>query len=130
MKNKLKKTIMEKNWIEEIKEFLRKAMNKGLKINAYHTLVGDDSIDYYEFRVIKDSIIEFIIEPSRITLETTKGIAYFDKDLSKRDFLELDAMVLTIEEYNEDMALSDFNNFFGEEENKIVNINDLDNDDE
>ena len=121
---------MEKNWIEEIKEFLRKAMNKGLKINAYHTLVGDDSTDYYEFRVIGDSIIEFIIEPSRITLETKKGTAYFDKDLSKRDFLELDAMVLTIEEYNEDMAISDFNNFFGDEENKVVNINDLDNDDE
>ena len=121
---------MEKNWIEEIKEFLRKAMNKGLKINAYHTLVGDDSTDYYEFRVIGDSIIEFIIEPSRITLETKKGTAYFDKDLSKRDFLELDAMVLTIEEYNEDMAISDFSNFFGEEENKVVNINDLDNDDD
>ena len=121
---------MEKNWIEEIKEFLRKAMNKGLKINAYHILVGDDSTDYYNFRVIGDSIIEFIIEPSIITLETKKGTAHFDKDLSKRDFLELDAMILTIEEYNEDMAISDFNNFFGEEENKVVNINDLDNDDE
>ena len=120
---------MEKNWIEEIKEFLRKAMNKGLRIVAYHTLVGDDSIDYYEFRVTGDSILEFTVEPSRITLETKKGIAYFDKDLSKRDFLELDAMILTIEEYNEDMAISDFNTFFGEE-NKVVNINDLDNDDE
>ena len=115
---------MEKNWIEEIKEFLRKAMNKGLRTKAYRTS------DYYDFRVIGDSILEFTVEPSRITLETKKGTAYFDKDLSKRDFLELDAMVLTIEEYNEDMALSDFNNFFGDEENKVVNINDLDNDDE
>lgn len=121
---------MEKNWIEEIKEFLRKAMNKGFKISAYHTLVGYNNIDYYDFRVVGNSEIEFIIEPSKIILETKKGTAYFDKDLSKRDFLELDAMVLTIEEYNEDMAISDFNNFFGEEENKVVNINDLDNDDE
>ena len=122
---------MEKNWIEEIREFVRKAMNKGLRIIAYHTTMGDDSRDYYEIRVYKEnSVIEFIVEPSIITLETKKGTAHFDLTLSKRDFLELDAMVLTIEEYNEDMAISDFNNFFGDEENKVVNINDLDNDDE
>ena len=33
---------MEKNWIEEIKEFLRKAMNKGLKINGFEVNKGDD----------------------------------------------------------------------------------------
>ena len=122
---------MEKNWIEEIKEFIRKAMNEGLRIVAYHTLMGDDSRDYYGIRVSKESsVVEFTVEPTNLCLSTSKGIAYFDLTLSKRDLLELDALILSIEEYNEDMALSDFNNFFGDEENKVVNINDLDNDDE
>ena len=122
---------MEKNWIEEIKKFVHKAMNKGLKIKAYHTLMGDNSRDYYEIRIFKESsVIEFIIEPTNFCLDTSKGTAYFDLTLNKRDLLELDAMILSIEEYNEDMAISDFNNFFGDEENKVVNINDLDNDDE
>lgn len=119
------------NWIEKIKEFIRKAMNKGLRIVAYHTLMGDDSRDYYGIRVSKESsVVEFTVEPTNLCLSTSKGIAYFDLTLSKRDLLELDALILSIEEYNEDMALSDFNNFFGDEENKVVNINDLDNDDE
>ena len=122
---------MEKNWIKEIREFVRKAMNKGLRTVAYHTLMGNDSRDYYEIRIFKEgSIVEFTIEPTNLCLDTSKGTAHFDLTLSKRDLLELDAMILTIEEYNEDMAISDFNNFFGDEENKVVNINDLDNDDE
>ena len=122
---------MEKNWIEEIKEFLRKAMNEGLRIKGYHTLFRDDNIDYYEIIVFKDNlVIEFRVKPSKICLETPKGEVHFDVTLSKRDLLELDEMILSIEEYNEDMAISDFNNFFGDEENKVVNINDLDNDDE
>ena len=122
---------MEKNWIEETIKFVHKAMNKGLKIKAYHTLMGDNSRDYYEIRIFKESsVIEFIIEPTNFCLDTSKGTACFDLVLTKRDLLELDAMVLSIEEYNEDMAISDFNNFFGDEENKVVNINDLDNDDE
>ena len=122
---------MEKNWIKEIIEFVHKAMNKGLRIRSYHTLMEGDSRDYYEIRIFKESsVVEFIIEPTNLCLSTSKGIAHFDLTLSKRDLLELNAMLLSIEEYNEDMAISDFNNFFGEEENKVVNINDLDNDDE
>jgi len=122
---------MEKNWIEEIREFVRKAMNKGLRIVAYHTIMGDDSRDYYEIRVFKEnSVVEFIVEPTNLCLRTSKGTADFNLTLSKRNLLELDEMILSIEEYNEDMAISDFNNFFGDEENKVVNINDLDNDDE
>lgn len=122
---------MEKNWIEEIKEFVRKAMNKGFRIKAYHILMGGKDKDYYEIRIFKESsVVEFTIEPTNLCLDTSKGEAHFDLTLSKRDLLELDAMILSIEEYNEDMAFSDFNNFFGDEENKVVNINDLDNDDE
>jgi len=120
---------MEKNWIEKIKEFIRKAMNEGLRIRAYHTLMGDDSRDYYEIRVFKESsVVEFTVEPTNLCLDTSKGTACFDLSLSKRDLLELDAMILSIEEYNEDMALSDFNNFFSEDEDKPKSIDNLDDD--
>ena len=121
---------MEKNWIEEIKEFIRKAMNKGLRIRSYYNTFGGDCDGYYEIRIFKeDSVIEFIIEPSKIRIETPKGEAYFDINLTKRDLLELDAMILSIEEYNEDMAISEFKNFFNEEETKIIDVNELNDDD-
>lgn len=122
---------MEKtNWIEKIKEAVRIAMNKGLRIKVYHTLFRDDNIDYYEITVFKDNlVIDFRVTPSKICLETPKGEGRFDVTLSKRDLLELDTIILSIEEYNEDMALSDFNNFFGKEDSKLT-INDLDNEDD
>ena len=43
--------------------------------------------------------------------------------------MELDALVLSVEEYKEDMAMSEFNSFFNEMD-KPTDINDLDNDDE
>jgi hypothetical protein len=122
---------MEKNWIEEIKEFVRKAMNKGFRVRAYNTLMGGNTKDYYEIRIFKgNSVIEFTIKPTKLCLDTSKGTAHFDLTLSKRDLLELDAMILSIEEYNEDMAISDFNNFFGEDNSKPTTIDDLDNEDD
>jgi hypothetical protein len=120
---------MEKNWIEEIKEFIRKAMNQGLRTRAFYNTFGDDCDGIYEISVFRDnSVIEFMIEPSRIRIETPKGEAYFDTNLTKRDLLELDAMILSIEEYNEDMAISEFKNFFNEE-TKIIDVNELNDDD-
>lgn len=122
---------MEKNWIEEIKEFIRKAMNKGLKIRNYRYTENDDNTIYYEINIFCNNLaIRITINKEEICIETPNGYANFNINLTKRDLLEIDAMMLSIEEYNEDMALTEFNNFFGEEENKVVNINNLDNDDE
>ena len=49
MKNKLKKTIMEKtNWIEKAKKFVHKAMDRGLKvtgsnISGYYFFINNES---------------------------------------------------------------------------------------
>ena len=122
---------MEKNWIEEIKEFIRKAMNKGLKIQKYYYIIDEKKRNTYYYRIYKnnDFNIDISIEPSTIILTTPKGRAHFNVNLTKRDFLELDAMSLSIEEYNEDMAISEFENFFEEEQNP-VSIDDLNDDDE
>ena len=118
---------MEKNWIDEIREFIHKAMNEGLRIRAYNSL----SIKHYEIRVFKEnSVISFTVETSQIRIETPKGETYIDVCLSKKDLWKLDAIILSIEEYNSDMALTEFENFFKKDENKPKDINDLDNDED
>ena len=112
------------NWIEKIKEFIRKAMNEGLKIKKLKLA------NYFEFSIIKEeSNITFIFCDNYIHINTPKGETKFPLDLTKRDILELDTIVLSIEEYNEDMAMMEFNNFFGDEDNKPTTIDNLDDDD-
>ena len=121
---------MEKNWIEEIKEFVRKAMNKGLFINAYQgtTHLEEDS-KTYNFDIEHKVCITFYVWDNSLRIATEHGYLNVTHELSKRDELELDALILSIEEYREDMAMSEFNSFFNEID-KPTDINDLDNDDE
>lgn len=123
---------MEKNWIKEIKEAVRVAMNKGLKIQKYYYIIDEKERNKYYYRIYtnNDFNIDISIEPSTIILTTPKGRACFNVNLTKRDFLELDAISLSIEEYNEDMAISEFEEFISDKKKEITNINDLDNDEE
>ena len=131
---------MEKNWIEKIKEFVRKAMNEGYSITA-------NKRERTEYFIYEDAInsdltigiekpkgyiyIYFDFEDNLLHIRAIKGGRKNIKlEYTDRDKLEIEALRLSIEEYREDIALSEFNNFFGDEENKVVNINDLDNDDE
>ena len=124
---------MEKNWIKDVIEFVRKAMNKGLLIKGYKCsfcIEENKLVEYYDISIEDEIAFRFYKENGKFELETPKGRYKSILNLTKRDFIELDSLVLSIEEYSEDMAISEFNNYFGEEENKVVNINDLDNDDD
>ena len=112
------------NWIEKIKEFIRKAMNKGLCIEGFHK---EGLLPHYS--ILVDKKISFGIHENYIHLTTPTGNLRKDINISKRDLLELDSILLSIEEYNGDMALSEFENFFNEE-NKSIDINDLNDDDD
>ena len=110
---------MEKNGIEETKEFIRQAMNKGLIINAYRGLTpwideesGKDISFNFEVNNGEIIFISFFNFDNTITINTTHGFCKFEYKLSERDILELDALILSVKEYREDMALSEFNNFF------------------
>ena len=127
---------MEKtNWIEKIKEAIRVAMNKGLKV------YGTNSGPYYQFTIDldssrnlnfigTDSFIEFsvVVTKSYINLITPKGEIRIDYILTDRDDLELKALTLSIKEYKEDMAISEFEEFISDKKENITDINDLDND--
>jgi hypothetical protein len=126
---------MEKtNWIEKISEFIRQAMNKGLTITAYQGLTpwiderSEKDISF-NFEVNNGEIfISFFNFDNTITINTKHGLCKLEYKLSERDILELNALVLSVKEYKEDMALSEFNNFFKETDTP-QSIDNLDDDD-
>lgn len=122
---------MEKNWIETVKEFIRKAMNKGLSISGYKQSIpwGEYKI-WYDFEIDHSKIVlKFDTYDDSFTIHTPNGFYKTNYKLTKRDELELEALILSIDEYREDMAISEFNAFFNDMD-KPTDINDLDNDDE
>ena len=122
---------MEKtNWIEKIKEAIRVAMNKGLHIKGYESEIGCRLYDYLIY-INNNGGIQITIFSNRIIINTPKGHKSIDYKMTDRENLEIRAMFLSVKEYNEDMAISEFNEFISNKEvNEIKNINDLDNDDE
>jgi len=114
---------MEKtNWIEKIKEAVRVAMNKGLDIkknsgNFPYTIAIGNQIYIYIFK-------------GGINISTSKGYIRIDHSITEREQLEIQALQLSIKEYNEDMAISEFEEFISDKKEKITNINDLDNEDD
>lgn len=115
---------MEKrNWIKESFEFIRKAMNKGDKINSFNT----GKCIWFE---IGDNIeIRFGFGEKYFSLRTLKGFLEIPFEFSERDKLEIQAFHLTVKEYNEDIAISEFESYFNTDEEPKT-VNDLDDDDE
>ena len=118
---------MEKNWIEKIKEAVRVAMNKGLVIEGRY----QELLKYYFFRI--EGGFEFFIylDTNSISIHTKKGHLFEKYYITDREDLELKALTLSIKEYNEDMAISEFEEFISnkEEKEKITDIDNLDDDD-
>lgn len=120
---------MEKNWIKEIRDLVYKAMDKGLKIkgDAYPW-----SEKYYQIDIIKENSslsLGISVDNGELHITTDKGYIEIKLNLSEREALELESLILSIKEYNQDMAISEFNNFFKEEEAKTPGIDDLNDDD-
>ena len=117
---------MEKtNWIEKIKEAVRVAMNKGLTIEGkYQELL------YYYFFTIEGGFEFFIyLDSDSISIHTKRGYLFEKYSITDRDKLELQALALSIKEYKEDMAISEFEEFISDKKEEITDINNLDDDD-
>lgn len=113
---------MEKNWIEKIKEAVHMAMNKGLKICAQ---TGPFP---YVIAIINNQISIYIFK-DKISINTLKGSVCINHSITDREELEIQALVLSIKEYREDMAISEFEEFISEKKEEIADINNLDDDD-
>jgi len=119
---------MEKtNWIEKIKEAVRIAMNKGLILSGYE----DKCEGVFQFYIgnNNDEKIIILCFNKAIAINTKRGNIRIEYTLSDRDKLELQALALSIKEYNEDMAISEFNEFISDKKEKVTDINNLDDDD-
>ena len=113
---------MEKtNWIEKIKEAVRVAMNKGLDITSN----GCTGISIYHENF---KSIQFDVYIDHIVIITPKGFISIKHFLTDREKLEMQTLYLSIKEYREDMAISEFEEFISDKKEEITNINDLDND--
>lgn len=117
---------MEKtNWIKKIREAVRVAMNKGLFVEGKY----QELLKYYFFTI--EGGFEFFIylDSGSISIHTKKGHLTEKYSITDRDDLELRALVLSIKEYNEDIAISEFEEFISEKKKEITDINNLDDDD-
>ena len=112
------------NWIEKIKEAVHVAIDKGLNI---HRSSGDD----FPYTIaIKNQIYIYIFKEG-ISISTSKGYIYIDHSLTDREKLEIQALLLSIKEYREDMAISELEGFISDKkEDSKLTINDLDNEDD
>lgn len=122
---------MEKNWIEKIEDFIIKAINKGLFVTGYKLKSFDDEELTYDFNIDNNIYITIYINGNFI-LSTPTGRFKGTLDLNRRNILTLDTLIATIEEYREDMAISEFDNFFNkdDESEKKISIDDLDSEDD
>ena len=114
---------MEKNWIEKIKEAVRVAMNKGLNVQR-----GYGGFPYAISIKNENQIYIYIFKDS-ISINTLNGYIRIDHSITEREELEIQALMLSIKEYNEDMAISEFEEFISDKKEEITDINNLDDDD-
>ena len=119
---------MERNWINIIIKIIRTAMNKGLHIKGYKSEVFGRLYDFNIY-INSNEEIQIAISNSHIIINTPKGQKSIDYKMTDRENLEMQAMFLSVKEYNEDMAISEIEKFISEKENKPKDINDLDDDD-
>ena len=119
---------MEKmNWIEKIKEAVSIAINKGLYIEGKY----QELLKYYFFTI--EGGLEFFIylDSNVISIHTKKGYLSEKYSITDRDDLELRALVLSIKEHNEAVAISELDKFISnKKEDSKLTINDLDNEDD
>jgi pyrimidine operon attenuation protein/uracil phosphoribosyltransferase len=116
---------MEKNWIEKIKEAVRVAMNKGLNIQR-----GTGGFPYtISIKDPQKNQIYIYIFKEGISISTSNGYVRIDHSITEREELEIQALQLSIKEYNGDMAISEFEEFISDKKEEITDINNLDDDD-
>jgi hypothetical protein len=111
------------NWIEKIKEAVRVALNKG-----FHITTGTGK--GFPYTILINHKFGIYTYKKSISISTPNGYVYIDHSLTDREELEIQALILSIKEYNEDMAISEFEEFISDKKEEITNINDLDNDEE
>ena len=117
--------------INSIIEFVHNAMHHNMYVSKEFYDFEDSQEWYFYINNGKDYIRHIIKKTSKkdsIMIKSHTGTLVLNITLSDRDILDLNTLSLDIKEYREDKALSEFNNFFSNIEEKPTNIDDLDED--
>ena len=113
------------NWIEKIKETVHIAMDKKLRIYAIY---AEYPPKQYSFILENNFEFYVYVDSKRIILDSPKGKLSVDYTINDRENLELQSLVLSIREYQENMAISELEEFISEKVETITDINSLDDD--
>jgi hypothetical protein len=123
--------------MNDIIAFIERAMKENLNIRTTYRSWGSN-LEEYVINIYNSNEDLFVIQylntdlnGKENTVQISKGLLdWVDIEVSDMDIALFKVEVLKAEKYSKNKVIEAFNNFFGEEENKVVNINDLDNDDE
>ena len=114
---------MEKITMNDIITFVMKAMDKSMKVRRgarnWIRVYSDYNKVIFEFLAYANNKIEIGTERG-----WCKTVSFSDKDIARWNVL-----CEEVGEYESDEAYSCFKNFFAEDENKITDINELNEDD-
>ena len=107
---------------DEIIAFIKKAIDKKYDINSYS---GGPSDIYFS---IENFNIEFLCGRNLIILYSSNSFPRktINYNFTERDILDIKNLILSVKEMNEEKLENIFYNFFKEDNNKPVDINDLD----
>ena len=126
--------------MNDIIAFIERAMKENLNIRTTHR-EWDSNLEEYVIHIYNSNedlfLIQYLssnkenVDGKSNSIQISKGLLdWVDIEISEMDIALFKVEVLKAEKYSKNKVIEAFNNFFGEEENKVVNINDLDNDDE
>lgn len=111
-------------WIEKIKKAISVAMDKKLYVSQASC---EETFQFYIG--VGDSRIAILCFKEAISINTKKGFIRINYTFTDRDSLELQGLCLSINEYRENMAISEFDEFiYGNQEDTYKNIDELDDD--
>lgn len=109
--------------MNDIIAFVRKAMENKLYVSTYYEGLHISTEG-------KDINISVDINKTTLRIDTDSG-RFFIKNLTEKELLQYNLLIEDGKSYMEQRGLEDFANFFKEENNnKVKDINDLDNEDE
>lgn len=108
--------------MNDIIAFVEKAMKQNLYVHNYFegTFVEKNNNKITISKSINDKDI----------LITTNSGRFHVKNLTEKEILQYNLLRENVKLYMEDRGIEEFENFFKDEENKVKDINDLDNEDE
>lgn len=108
---------------EDVIAFIRKAMNDNLKIEA--PVESGESITIY------NSYGEcFIFDTFKNIFYINTPNGYFEINISNEDYNLYKVILDSVRNYIHDVGIKEFTDFFKDDENRVKDINDLDNDEE